>query len=180
MSSAHLCPGSTVLYHLFVGKVKDGNTMIIPMAFEWKWHLNWVKIATDISFVQAMARCLLNAKLSSKAMPTYWHLDCKKQIQYNLNASIWVQENGFENVIKMSTIFRPQLSWWWKLISLQRVIRWDSVTYFTASINMMTSSNGNMFRVTGPLCGEFISHRWIPSIKASDAELWCFLWSSPE
>ena len=27
---------------------------------------------------------------------------------------------------------------------------------------MMTSSNGNIFRVTGPLCGEFTSHRWIP------------------
>ena len=24
-----------------------------------------------------------------------------------------------------------------------------------------------------PLCGEFTGHRWIPRIKASDAELWC-------
>ena len=40
----------------------------------------------------------------------------------------------------------------------------------------MTSSNENIFRVTGPLCGEFTSHRWIPLTKASDAELWCFLW----
>ena len=32
---------------------------------------------------------------------------------------------------------------------------------------MMTSSNGNIFRVTG--------HRWIPHTKASDVELWCFL-----
>ena len=28
--------------------------------------------------------------------------------------------------------------------------------------NMMTSSNGNIFRVTGPLCGEFTGPRWIP------------------
>ena len=35
----------------------------------------------------------------------------------------------------------------------------------------MTSSNGNIFRVTGRLCGEFTGHRWIPSTKASDAEL---------
>ena len=34
----------------------------------------------------------------------------------------------------------------------------------------MTSSNGNIFRVTGPLCGEFTGHRWIPLTKASDAE----------
>ena len=48
---------------------------------------------------------------------------------------------------------------------------------------MMTSSNGNIFRVTGPLFGEFIGHRWISLTKASDAELWCFLldvWSVPE
>ena len=35
------------------------------------------------------------------------------------------------------------------------------------------SSNGSIFRVTGPLCGEFTGHRWIPLAKASDAELWC-------
>ena len=34
--------------------------------------------------------------------------------------------------------------------------------------------------VTGPLCGEFTGHQWIPLTKASDAELWCFLWSAPE
>ena len=27
---------------------------------------------------------------------------------------------------------------------------------------MKTSSNENIFRVTGPLCGEFIGHQWIP------------------
>ena len=46
--------------------------------------------------------------------------------------------------------------------------------------NMMTSSNGNIFRVTGPLCGEFTGDRWIPRTKASDAELWCFLWFEPK
>ena len=31
--------------------------------------------------------------------------------------------------------------------------------------SMMTSSNGNIFRVTGPLCGEFTGPRWIPRAK---------------
>ena len=44
---------------------------------------------------------------------------------------------------------------------------------------MMASSNGNTFRVTGPLCGEFTGHLWIPLTKASDVELWCCLWSAP-
>ena len=45
---------------------------------------------------------------------------------------------------------------------------------------MMTSSNGNIFRVTDPLLGEFTGDRWIPLTKASDEELLCFLWSAPE
>ena len=51
------------------------------------------------------------------------------------------------------------------------VVRWHYVSF------MMTSSNGNIFRVTGPLCGEFTGQRWIPLTEASDAEHWCFLWS---
>ena len=43
---------------------------------------------------------------------------------------------------------------------------------------VMTSSNGSIFCVTGPLWREFTGHRWIPITKASDAELWCFLWSA--
>ena len=58
-----------------------------------------------------------------------------------------------------------------------------SVFFKVASLaleHMMTSSNGNMFRVTGHLCGEFTGPRWIPHTKASDAELWCLLWSASE
>ena len=45
---------------------------------------------------------------------------------------------------------------------------------------IMTSSNGNIYRVSGPLCEEFTCNRWIPLTKASDAELWGFLWFAPE
>ena len=41
--------------------------------------------------------------------------------------------------------------------------------------NMMTSSNGNIFRVTVPLWGESTGDRWIPLTTVSDAELSCFL-----
>ena len=37
--------------------------------------------------------------------------------------------------------------------------------------SMMSSSNGSISRVTGPFCGEFTGHRWIPLKKASDAGL---------
>ena len=44
----------------------------------------------------------------------------------------------------------------------------------------MASSNGNLSYVTGPLYREFTGYRWIPLKKASDAELWCVIWSAPE
>ena len=40
---------------------------------------------------------------------------------------------------------------------------------------MMTPSNGNIFRVTDPMWGEYTGHRWISLTKASKAELWYFL-----
>ena len=52
-------------------------------------------------------------------------------------------------------------------------VMWEDVTYVTYSLigwdcslstwNMMTSSNGNIFRITGPLCGEFTGDPRIPS-----------------
>ena len=41
-----------------------------------------------------------------------------------------------------------------------------------------TSSNRSLFRVTGPLWGESTDDQWIPLTKASDAELWRFLWTT--
>ena len=69
-------------------------------------------------------------------------------------------------------------STWISPLLLPIVLLWWCII-LGISIFMMTSSNGNIFRVTGPLCGEFTGHRWIPLTKPSDAELWCFLWSAP-
>ena len=72
-------------------------------------------------------------------------------------------------------------------VNLMRYSTWykiDHIKFSTMFIclwycTMMTSSNGNIFRVTGLLCGEFTGPRWIPRTKASDAEPWYFLWSAP-
>ena len=53
------------------------------------------------------------------------------------------------------------------------------LTTIMLSIDMMTSSNGNIFRTAGLLRGEFTGSCEFPQ-KASDAELWCFRWSAPE
>ena len=67
-----------------------------------------------------------------------------------------------------------------KSISGLGVGKWDDRHVIECAVNMMTSSNGNIYRVTGHLYGEFTGPRWIPHTKASDAELWCLPWSAPE
>ena len=73
--------------------------------------------------------------------------------------------------------------------TIEMLVIWDAIALIVMSylglliavfIFMMTSSNGNIFRVTGHLCGEFTGPRWIPRTKASDADLWWFLWSASE
>ena len=71
-------------------------------------------------------------------------------------------------------------------VHIIHMYQWDTACYRDVTVNsrdwfdMMTSSNGNIFRVTGHLYGEFTGRRWIPHTKASDAELWCFLWSASD
>ena len=81
----------------------------------------------------------------------------------------------------------------WAMTDIKKINRFSYSPNFFAYLNeahrlrivdtstseiMMMSSNGNLFRVTGHLCGEFTG--WITHTKASDAELWCLLWSAPE
>ena len=77
------------------------------------------------------------------------------------------------------------LSWWqwfefYGDLSLRWVFDGCIILYNTIVFVIMTSSNGNIFRVTGHLRGEFTGLRWIPRTKVSDAVLWCFLWSAPK
>ena len=44
---------------------------------------------------------------------------------------------------------------------------------------IITSSNGDIFRVTAPVWEEFTGHRWISLTNANDAGLW-FISSAPE
>ena len=59
------------------------------------------------------------------------------------------------------SISELQLAWW----------------HMEPGYHIMTSLNENIFRINGPLLGESTGCGWIPLTKASDAELWYFLWS---
>ena len=50
------------------------------------------------------------------------------------------------------------------------------VLVMTWQLNMMTSSNGNIFRVTGHLCGEFTGDRWRGALMFSLICVWINGW----
>ena len=73
------------------------------------------------------------------------------------------------------------VSIWWRHHEVHRqLFHCSEVVFCDTDEILMTSSYGNIFRVTGLLCGEFTGHRRLPLTKASDAEFWCFLWCAPE
>ena len=98
-----------------------------------------------------------------------------------------------ENFVKMTT-FLFQCTWanviqmLWRHMTPINKSHWVIAfagelcrdVYWGCVWNMMTLLNGNFARVTGPLWGESSGHRWIALTKASNAEIWYFLWSAPE
>ena len=123
-------------------------------------------------------------------MSLYWTASFKISIiHYSMH---YVREKSIRFDRLMNNVFKgnirkldlikqtPYRTWWHSMFMhiLQLGEHSRSIVPRTMLNSMMTSSNGNIFRVTGHLCGEFTGPRWIPCTKASDAELWCFLWSA--
>ena len=92
--------------------------------------------------------------------------------------SLWRHNSHTPTVQHLYTFYLPKRPYSLRSRMLQRKIN-EHIEDLTVNSTMMTSSNGNIFRVTGHLCGEFTGPRWIPHTKASDGELSCLLWSAP-
>ena len=131
----------------------------------------------------------LLSHIGDKHVPHFWHHRKEKR------ESPWWRHNGIkvDNTEKFQCNQRRQvhctsishrrdpysLYWWNKRTQLNQT-RIPLINAPICARHMMTSSNENIFRVTGLLYEEFTGHRWIPHTKASGAELWCFLWSTAE
>ena len=64
---------------------------------------------------------------------------------------------------------------YWTVVTLN--VFGETYFHYLYFLNIiMTSSIGHIFRITGPLWEESTRHRWIPLTKASEEELWCFLY----
>ena len=66
----------------------------------------------------------------------------------------------------------PFLPLVWREEKRTLVISFYTIIYMNQATKMQytmkTSSNGNIFHVTGPFCGEFTGNQWIPLTKAND------------
>ena len=79
------------------------------------------------------------------------------------------------NIIAIGNL-PTSIAWLWDFAAFQAEtsVRLMDNT-LTIPLPMMTSSNGNLVRVTGLLWGESIGHGSFQRTKASDVELWGFL-----
>ena len=129
-----------------------------------RWHISWltqdyrpffvVLLTTFLQQVWDIIDVYLSTWGNLKMITSYW---------------IWVF---------LKTLCMKRHLWTYGQNMLMKFLRvyWYAPEYWRN--DKMTSSNWNIFRVPGPLCGEITGHQWILLTKANDAELWCFLWSA--
>ena len=175
-----------------------------PSNFAWNW-IQIIDFSVHVTFKfdgwpkkNNRAPLLYYVKLCA-SFQTHWWIQTAVTVQ---KRSIWVKIGDF-----LSCVTLKFDGWPWQTIGhlfyatssfvnhfkaiSEFKLEWQSAnTQFHSKsaifvpcdleIFMMTSSNGNIFRVTDHLCGKFTGPRWISRTKASDAELWCFLWFTPE
>ena len=141
----------------------------------WKYEIQWpthMPTSTAWVIIYIPYKCLGCNYLS---MPSLIHIEIC--IGYSWHTWITIENHYFNVCIQIQiSLWRLYLIGNFNLAPVC-LVGWHRKVPGTY---MMTSSNGNIFRVTGLLCGEFTGHRWIPFTKASGAELWCFLSSVAE
>ena len=106
----------------------------------------------------------------SHGQECFFTVECLEAIF--LNILVWPPDPG----LHQSTPYLLQL---WCNVFVMDLRRWQT-QFIPSLMGMMTSSNGNIFHVTGLMWGETSGHRWFPLTKACDAELWWFLWSATQ
>ena len=144
-----------------------------PMVVRWLTHI----CVTRLQWVNKQLRRVYNVHMHTVIQQDVMRIngtDCR----------LWLATDRRNNGVHTIEIDRTyiQLIMWINNHTHIKIMRcnYSSLAFREGRFGMMTSSNGNIFRFTGPLCGELTGHRWIPYTKAGDAELWCFLWSAPE
>ena len=141
---------------------------------DWLLYWNVCRVGLDAVFNLQWYR---NYVIS--LMQLYWSISAYHKLRFSWMTLVWCCTVP---TFKVQGIFMKVLSWWCSpgiqvyvikcVVCIFLYCNWSMTdSHDNIFCSMMTSSNGNSFRDTGPLCGEFTGHRWIPHTKAGDAEL---------
>ena len=94
-----------------------------------------------------------------------------KNLLWNIMNFVGFKYNTHTYSTLVSLGSKPLLAPIVNTIICYRTMYWKP-SHVHAHISCWRHQNGNIFRVIGPLCGEFTGDRWITLTKTSDAELW--------
>ena len=171
--------------------------MFIYLSFRDAYHVNWLGKNPHPTLTNEVKRSMIFAYIDGQfqdLLYVYVYATATSMVNCELvNWRDFIMKwcNGNDYALLAICDGNPPVTWgfpsqnasnaeiWWffdasPLISL--VFRLTHKCASGVCHYMMTSSNGNIFRITGPLREEFTGHRCVPRTKASDAELSCFLW----
>ena len=126
--------------------------------------------------------------LTWQRFPRYWHFvrridrsSVSSQHKRTWNAELWwfrccYPEYVVEQTSKLSVIFLDAMTLMWRHCNGCHFF----VSHVKKFLVVMTSSNGNIFRVYQPFVRGIHRSPVNSQHKVRDAELWYFLWSAPD
>ena len=97
-------------------------------------------------------------------------LSCDVQnfkITGQLRNTLWANETSRDLSLRYVSDGYTILHKGWRAVNMHQYIGSGLLQDGRSSLPelIVMTTNGNIFRVTGPLCGEFTGHRWIPRTK---------------
>ena len=164
----------------------DSTAVEVPIKFQSYWKGSYPNIFMTSMLqdferfcsktsVRLMNRCIASHRISRYFESSLFQINLVVRQQAFAWANVYPDLFPYTASLSLNEVKEFNC---WSTTTLQVPVPYLRHTHLV--IIIMTSSNGNIFRVTGHLCGEFTGPRWIPHTKASDAELCCFLWSTSE
>ena len=184
-------PGSRVSLVLNIGDISDNFITVGNFVLRIVWFTKFMVGRDSSSAAVFTSDAGILSIHVSKRSPCGWTF--YRLVNKSLELGCWCRNkfNGYwkYNRLSCDTLwclmvlgFSQHFSLWLNACLAPSPLDWPVASSMRCKsyLVMMTSSNKNIFRVTGFLCGKFTGHRWIPHTKAGDAELWCFLFSASE
>ena len=91
-----------------------------------------------------------------------------------------IGSKSFPNLVNLWIVVKLQTNWFFTVKTKRAKWHGQKPIHWSQLLSHDNVMKWKHFLRYWPLCGEFTGDRWIPRTKASDADIWCFLWSARE